>query len=205
MRSASMTLLLAAQAAGWTTGSQLPLRQTPLQRHPLVAMAARTTPSGLTIDEITAGTGESPSADSVVKVHYKGTLADGTVFDSSYDRGEPTEFKVNQVIEGWQEGLALMSAGGKAELTIPSALAYGDRAVGKIPPNSELTFVVELLEVKGGSGSPMPADYLGRSFGSASMKPKEGQESGESWMPDVRPLALIAAIGLLSASGILPK
>ena len=77
------------------------------------------------------------------QVHYTGTLSDGTVFDSSFSRGEPTEFKLSSVIPGWQEGLQMMKVGGKARLTIPPGLAYGDKQMNTIPPNSELTFEVE--------------------------------------------------------------
>ena len=103
-------------------------------------------PSGLVFQPLAEGSGEAPTTSHVVKVHYKGTLFDGTVFDSSYDRGEPAEFKLGQVIIGWQEGLALMKPGGKAVLTIPADRAYGDMAAGKIPGKSALKFEVELLE-----------------------------------------------------------
>lgn len=84
-------------------------------------------------------------------VHYRGTLTDGTVFDSSYDRGTPASFGVGQVIPGWTEALKLMKPGDKWMLHIPANLAYGSRAVGgKIPPNSDLIFQVELLQVVGG-------------------------------------------------------
>lgn len=107
-----------------------------------------TTESGLQYKVITEGTGEKPAATDKVKVHYHGTLLDGTVFDSSVDRGEPAEFKVNQVIKGWSEALQLMPVGSKWKLFIPSDLAYGARgAGGKIGPNSVLTFEVELLEI----------------------------------------------------------
>ena len=78
------------------------------------------------------------------QVHYTGTLSDGTVFDSSFSRGEPTEFKLGSVIQGWQEGLQLMKVGGKARLVIPAGLAYGDKQMNTIPPNSELTFEVRV-------------------------------------------------------------
>jgi len=116
------------------------------------APGAVTTASGLVYEELIAGEGASPDPEQKVKVHYTGTLPEGTVFDSSRDRGEPTEFKLNQVIKGWQEGLALMKPGGRAKLTIPAVLAYGDQSVGKIPPNSALCFDVELLEVQEDSG-----------------------------------------------------
>ena len=98
------------------------------------------------------GDGASPTKADKVKVHYEGKLVDGTVFDSSIARGEPTEFKLNQVIPGWQEGLQLMKPGGKALLSIPAELGYGEMGVpgGKIPGRAALSFEVELLEVKEG-------------------------------------------------------
>lgn len=108
------------------------------------------TDSGLQYRVIEEGDGASPAAEDQVTVHYKGTLIDGTVFDSSYDRGEPASFALNQVIPGWTEGLQLMSEGGKYEFFIPSDLAYGDQGrPGPIGPNSTLIFEVELLEVSG--------------------------------------------------------
>ena len=108
-----------------------------------------TTASGLQYSVITEGTGAKPSATSVVKVHYTGTLIDGTVFDSSVERGEPVEFGVNQVIAGWTEGLQLMSVGSKYKFYIPQDLAYGanPRPGGPIQPFAALIFEVELLEV----------------------------------------------------------
>lgn len=107
-----------------------------------------TTESGLQYEVITAGTGAKPTADDQVRVHYHGTLIDGTVFDSSVDRGEPATFGVGQVIKGWTEALQLMSVGSKWKVFIPSELAYGERGAGNdIGPNSTLVFEVELLEI----------------------------------------------------------
>lgn len=106
------------------------------------------TASGLQYEVLRSGDGAKPTASNTVKVHYHGTLTDGTVFDSSVERGEPVEFPVTGVIKGWVEALQLMSVGDKWKLTIPSDLAYGPRAAGDIPPNSVLVFEVELLEVK---------------------------------------------------------
>ena len=108
----------------------------------------KTTDSGLQYTITKEGTGKSPAATDTVRVHYKGTLLDGTQFDSSYDRGEPAEFPLNGVIPGWTEGLQLLKEGGKATLWIPSDLAYGPQGRSSIPPSSTLIFEVELLEVK---------------------------------------------------------
>lgn len=104
--------------------------------------------SGLQYKVLKEGTGASPKADSTVKVHYEGRLLDGTVFDSSKERGEPIEFPVNRVIPGWTEGLQLMKTGGEYQLYIPADLAYGETGTDGIPPNSTLIFDVELLEIK---------------------------------------------------------
>jgi FKBP-type peptidyl-prolyl cis-trans isomerase len=96
---------------------------------------------------IKEGTGPKPKSTDVVKVHYRGTLLDGTEFDSSYKRGEPVEFPLDQVIKGWTEGLQLMTVGSKYQLFIPAALAYGEPGNRGIPPNSTLIFEVELLEI----------------------------------------------------------
>ena len=107
-----------------------------------------TTESGLQYEVMTAGSGAKPTADDQVTVHYHGMLTDGTVFDSSVDRGEPAQFGVTQVIPGWVEALQLMSVGDKWKLTIPSNLAYGDRgAGGLIGPNATLVFEVELIGI----------------------------------------------------------
>ena len=107
-----------------------------------------TTESGLQYEVIKSGTGAKPSQSDQVTVHYHGTLLDGTVFDSSVDRGEPASFGVTQVIKGWTEALQLMSIGDKWKLTIPSDLAYGDQgAGGMIGPGATLIFEVELLGI----------------------------------------------------------
>ena len=108
-----------------------------------------TTASGLQYIVLKDGTGESPAATDKVSVHYRGTLIDGTEFDSSYRRGTPTSFPVNGVIRGWTEALQLMKVGSKYKLFIPSNLAYGQRGAGAvIGPNATLVFEVELLEIK---------------------------------------------------------
>ena len=108
-----------------------------------------TTDSGLQYKPLVAGNGEQPSKSDKVKVHYKGTLIDGTVFDSSYDRGEPIVFPVTGVIAGWVEGLQLMQVGSKFELVIPSQLAYGANGSGPtIGPDATLIFEVELLDIE---------------------------------------------------------
>ncbi|BDX04576.1 peptidyl-prolyl cis-trans isomerase [Planctobacterium marinum] len=106
------------------------------------------TESGIQYEVLTEGEGEKPAAEDTVKVHYHGTLIDGTVFDSSYDRGEPATFPLNRVIKGWTEGVQLMNVGSKYRFHIPSELAYGSRATGKITPNSTLVFDVELLSIE---------------------------------------------------------
>lgn len=110
----------------------------------------QTTPTGLQYKVITEGTGKSPQASDLVKVHYRGTLLDGTEFDSSYKRNAPAEFPLNGVIPGWTEGVQLMKEGGKSLFYIPSRLAYGERGTpgGPIGPNATLIFEIELLEVK---------------------------------------------------------
>lgn len=105
------------------------------------------TPSGLQYEVITMGTGEKPGPTSTVRVHYTGTLLDGTKFDSSVDRGQPAEFGVNQVIKGWQEAIQLMPVGSKFKFYIPYELAYGESGTGPIPPYSTLIFEVELLDI----------------------------------------------------------
>jgi FKBP-type peptidyl-prolyl cis-trans isomerase FkpA len=105
------------------------------------------TESGLVFKELTAGKGESPKATDQVKVHYRGTLIDGTEFDSSYKRNEPATFPLNGVIPCWTEGVQKMQPGGKAKLVCPSSIAYGDRGRPSIPGGATLVFEVELLEI----------------------------------------------------------
>ena len=106
------------------------------------------TSSGLIFNEILAGVGAQPTASSTVNVHYHGTLVDGTVFDSSVDRGEPIKFPLKNVIPGWQEGVAMMRVGGKATLVVPANLAYGENGSPPvIPGGATLIFEVELLSV----------------------------------------------------------
>ncbi len=108
----------------------------------------KTTASGLQVEMLAVGEGPTPTATDTVLVHYEGRLADGTVFDSSYQRGQPAVFGVADVIPGWTEGLQLMRPGGKARFTIPPELGYGARgAGGVIPPNAVLVFDVELLAI----------------------------------------------------------
>lgn len=106
-------------------------------------------PSGLQYQILTEGSGNKPSATDTVKCHYHGTLIDGTVFDSSVQRGQPAEFPLNMVIKGWTEGVQLMPEGSKWRFFIPSDLGYGNRQVSaQIGPNCALIFDVELLEIK---------------------------------------------------------
>jgi FKBP-type peptidyl-prolyl cis-trans isomerase FkpA len=110
-----------------------------------------TSSTGLVYQSLKDGSGASPAASDVVKVHYRGTLTDGTEFDSSYKRGQPAEFPLNRVIKCWTEGVQKMKVGGKARLTCPPAIAYGERGTpgGPIPPNATLNFEVELLGISG--------------------------------------------------------
>ncbi|MES2910522.1 MAG: FKBP-type peptidyl-prolyl cis-trans isomerase [Pseudomonadota bacterium] len=111
---------------------------------------AKVTASGLVYLSLKEGNGARPVASDSVKVHYRGSFPDGREFDSSYKRNAPTEFPLNRVIPCWTEGVQLMKVGGKAKLTCPAAIAYGERgAGGVIPPNATLQFEVELLGVNG--------------------------------------------------------
>jgi len=111
---------------------------------------AQVTPSGLVFRSLKEGTGESPQATDKVRVHYRGTFPDGKEFDSSYARGQPAEFPLDRVIKCWTEGVQKLKVGGKAKLTCPPGIAYGERgAGGVIPPGATLQFEVELLGITG--------------------------------------------------------
>ena len=112
---------------------------------------ASVAPSGLVFRSLKEGTGPQPDATDVVSVHYRGTFPDGKEFDSSYSRGKPTSFPLNRVIKCWTEGVQRIKVGGKAKLTCPAAIAYGERGTpgGPIPPNAVLQFEVELLGIEG--------------------------------------------------------
>src|SRR5580692_4358751 len=112
------------------------------------------TESGLIYRELKAGTGPSPKATDTVKVNYRGTLTNGTEFDSSYKRNEPAEFPLNGVIRCWTEGVQRMKVGGKSQLVCPSDIAYGDQGRPSIPGGATLVFEVELLEVSGAGAEP---------------------------------------------------
>lgn len=132
----------------------LPLLAT-AQTDPLKAAAAEAgavvTDSGLVYRSLKDGSGASPAATDTVKVHYRGTFPDGKEFDSSHKRGQPAEFPLNRVIKCWTEGVQRIKVGGKAKLTCPAAIAYGERGTpgGPIPPNATLQFEVELLGIAG--------------------------------------------------------
>ena len=111
-------------------------------------------PSGLRYEIVKQGDGAAPKPTETVKVHYTGTLIDGTVFDSSVQRNEPAEFQLDQVIPGWTEGLQKLNKGGKIKLYVPSQLAYGDDARGNIPPSATLIFDIELLDIKPSAPAP---------------------------------------------------
>lgn len=139
---------VAAAAAGEATASEAFL--TAAAAEP----GAEKLESGLVYREVTPGTGASPTASDVVKVHYHGTLRDGTVFDSSVDRGEPVEFPLGGVIPCWTEGVQKMKVGGKSRLVCPASIAYGDRgAPPKIKPGAALAFDVELIGIGGSQGA----------------------------------------------------
>jgi FKBP-type peptidyl-prolyl cis-trans isomerase FkpA len=128
----------------------LPKVQEKLKAKPAPPAAAKgqTFPSGLVYRELVAGTGPSPRATDMVRVHYRGTFPDGREFDSSYSRNEPAEFPLNGVIPCWTEGVQKMKVGGKASLTCPASIAYGERGRPGIPGGATLLFDVELLAIR---------------------------------------------------------
>ena len=131
------------------TAALIALASIALSSTALAAAPAETLPNGVKIVHSTDGTGPQPQATDTVKVHYRGTLADGKEFDSSYKRGAPATFPLNRVVPCWTEGVQKIKVGGKATLTCPPATAYGDRGVGGVvPPNATLTFEVELLAIE---------------------------------------------------------
>jgi FKBP-type peptidyl-prolyl cis-trans isomerase FkpA len=153
-----MTLIRSLRStvlAGSTLLLALPgIAQTPAAGDPLSRAAAAPgavlSESGLVYLSLKEGQGPSPAAIDTVKVHYRGTLTDGKEFDSSYTRGQPLSFPLNRVIKCWTEGVQKMKVGGKAKLTCPPSIAYGERGAGSaVPPNATLVFEVELLGIKG--------------------------------------------------------
>src|SRR4051812_17587907 len=135
----------------------------------------KTTASGLQYEVLKEGTGSSPKATETVTVNYKGTLMDGTTFDSSYDRGQPATFVLNQVIPGWTEGVQLMKPGAKYKFYIPSNLAYGEQAPPQIGPNAPLIFEVELLSI----GQPEQPAKPGAASGAAAGQPQGEQKPAQ--------------------------
>ena len=138
------------QSESATTEQQAPVTTAPAGPHKFSDDAYEVTPSGLQYVIIEKTNGAQPQKGDFVVVHYTGWLTDGTKFDSSYDRGEPITFQLGtgQVIPGWDEGIALLHKGEKAQLVIPPDLAYGSRGVGPIPPNATLIFEVQLIDIK---------------------------------------------------------
>lgn len=155
MKPISTALILSAAllllATGCQSGGEKDKAATTPKTGTPTANGVTTTASGLRYKMLTSGPagGKSPTLTDSVTVHYRGTLTDGTVFDSSYDRGQPATFGVNQVIPGWTEALQLMKPGDEFALYIPSHLGYGPQAMGTIPANSDLLFQVQLLQVNG--------------------------------------------------------
>ena len=146
MKSIRRTLQLSAAVLAGVTS--LALAQTAAAPAESEA-ATETLPSGVVVKHIKPGTGPSPKATDKVKVHYRGTLTNGTEFDSSYKRGTPATFPLNRVVACWTEGIQKLKVGEKATLTCPAATAYGSRGVaGVIPPDSVLVFEVELLGIE---------------------------------------------------------
>jgi FKBP-type peptidyl-prolyl cis-trans isomerase FklB len=158
----------------------------------------KTTTSGLQYKVLKEGSGESPKETDTVVTNYRGTLLDGTEFDSSYKRNEPASFPVNRVIKGWTEALQLMKPGAKYQLFIPSALAYGERGAGRdIGPNATLIFDVELLSIK----PPEPATTVAPGAPGASAPPTPNKNSPTSSVtPPAKPAASPSAPAKPAAS-----
>ena len=145
---AALALVACSKADAPSAGGDMEKKEAAAPAKSASAGAEVTTPSGLKYVVITSGSGKTPGPTDKVTVHYRGTLTDGTEFDSSYKRGKPATFPVDRVIPGWTEALQLMKEGDKWKLTIPPNLAYGERGAGAaIPPNSTLIFEVELIQV----------------------------------------------------------
>ncbi len=151
----SVSLLVGCRTAAPDDGGAIPATVRPMPDAPaagapggsVAGSGMVTTYSGLRYQILREGNGPRPSSFHRVKVHYHGTLPDGTVFDSSIQRGQPSTFGLNQVIAGWREGLMLMKQGSKYRFIIPPELAYGSRGTGNIGPNQTLIFEVELIEI----------------------------------------------------------
>jgi FKBP-type peptidyl-prolyl cis-trans isomerase len=147
-----LTLLLVAAAGGLAFAGTQPFVSNPAADYLAENKekpGVKTTASGLQYEVVSAGAGESPIASDTVAVHYRGTLTDGTQFDSSYERGQPAIFRLDQVIPGWTEGVQLMKPGAKYKFVLPPNLGYGpEGAPPVIPPNAVLLFDVELLAIK---------------------------------------------------------
>jgi FKBP-type peptidyl-prolyl cis-trans isomerase FkpA len=141
MRSFSLACIVSAAALLAACGA-------PEAPRTSVMGAGKTTASGIVYESLQEGSGASPKATDVVKVHYRGTFLDGREFDSSYKRGQPTSFPLNRVIPCWTEAVQMMKPGGKVRITCPPGLAYGERgAGGVIPPNATLNFEIELISI----------------------------------------------------------
>ena len=148
MRTFSLALVGLACVAACAQTAAPPASSVPNVRA-LTGTARTTTPSGIVFESVQTGTGASPKATDTVTVHYRGTFPDGREFDSSYKRGQPASFPLNRVIPCWTEAVQLMKVGGKARITCPPQLAYGERgAGGVIPPNATLNFDIELLGIQ---------------------------------------------------------
>ncbi len=149
--SAALLLLIPACESGKSTSSQKAAVASTTPADPSKAGTVITTPSGLRYKVLASGpaSGKSPTPSDSVTVHYKGTLTNGTQFDSSYDRGAPATFGVSQVIPGWTEALQLMKPGDQWVIFVPANLGYGAMGTGGIPANSDLIFQVHLLQVNG--------------------------------------------------------